>query len=96
MMGIRILCFVLMVLITPYGWYTWVLAAAAVFLPYIAVVSANVGNEARRDRPEDPKAALPATAPQPPTAVADRVIRIEESRPAPPAPAPSERPDAPA
>ena len=41
MMGIRIACFILMVVITPYGWYTWVFGAAAIVLPYIAVVMAN-------------------------------------------------------
>jgi hypothetical protein len=83
-MGIRVACFVLMVVITPYGWYTWVFGAAAIFLPYIAVVSANVGQEGRRNRREDPEAALPAapTAPLPPPAA--RVIRIEETRPAAP------------
>lgn len=77
-MGIRIACFILMVVITPYGWYTWVFGAAAIFLPYVAVVTANVGQEARRNRREDPEPALPAT----PSASADpgaRVIRIEET-----------------
>lgn len=87
MMGIRILCFILMVLITPYGWYTWVLGAAAIFLPYIAVVSANVGQEARRNRREDPEPALPAgpSAALPatentPAPGEPPVIRIEETR----------------
>ena len=84
MMGIRILCFILMVVIQPYGWYTWVLGAAAILLPYLAVVSANVGEEARSPRREDPERALPA-APAPTTAAPPtqqtRVIRIEESRP---------------
>lgn len=78
-MGIRIACFILMVVITPYGWYTWVFGAAAIFLPYIAVVSANVGQEGRRNRREDPEPALPAT-PSAPTAPETRVIRIEETR----------------
>jgi hypothetical protein len=85
MMGVRIACFILMVVITPYGWYTWVLGAAAIFLPYIAVVSANVGQEARRNRREDPEPALPAAAPTAPPA-APRVIRIEEARTDPVAP----------
>ena len=76
-MGIRIVCFVLMVLITPYGWYTWVFGAAAIFLPYIAVVSANVGQEARGNRREDPQGALPSSAVPPPGS--GGVIRIEES-----------------
>jgi len=80
-MGIRIACFILMVVITPYGWYTWVFGAAAIFLPYIAVVSANVGQEGRRNRREDPELMLPAS-PSAPAAAASaesRVIRIEET-----------------
>lgn len=42
-MGIRVSCFVLMAAVTPYGWYTWLFAAGAIFLPYVAVVVANVG-----------------------------------------------------
>jgi hypothetical protein len=81
MMAVRIACLVLMVVITPYGWYTWVLGAGAIFLPYIAVVSANVGEEARRSRREDPEPSLPAAPTSPPPSSGDRVIRIEESRP---------------
>lgn len=77
-MGVRIACLVAMVLITPYGWYTWLLGAAAIFLPYVAVVSANVGQEARRNRREDPEPALPP-APVHPSAAAPRVIRVEET-----------------
>jgi hypothetical protein len=79
MMAVRIACFILMVVITPYGWYTWVFGAAAIVLPYIAVVLANVGQEARRNRREDPERALPA-APQAPPPSAPPVIRIDESR----------------
>lgn len=78
MMGVRIACLVAMVLITPYGWYTWLLGAAAIFLPYIAVVSANVGQEARRNRREDPEPALPP-APVHPSTAAPRIIRVEET-----------------
>ncbi|MFT4052380.1 MAG: DUF3099 domain-containing protein [Microbacterium sp.] len=42
MMAIRVACFVLMVLIQPYGWYTWLFAVGAIVLPYVAVVVANV------------------------------------------------------
>ncbi|MBW9108752.1 DUF3099 domain-containing protein [Microbacterium trichothecenolyticum] len=78
-MGIRVVCFILMVVITPYGWYTWLFGAAAIFLPYIAVVSANVGQEARRNRREDPEPALPA-APSTPRPNDTQVIRIQETR----------------
>ncbi|WP_237684663.1 DUF3099 domain-containing protein [Microbacterium cremeum] len=77
MMGVRIACLLAMVLITPYSWYTWLLGAAAIFLPYVAVVSANVGNEARRNRREDPGPALPP--PVHPAETAPRVIRVEET-----------------
>ncbi|MFD4960831.1 DUF3099 domain-containing protein [Microbacterium sp. NPDC058389] len=97
MMGVRIACFILMVVITPYGWYTWVFGAAAIFLPYIAVVSANVGQEARSNRREDPEPSLPAVASS--SVPETRVIRIEESRDAitpPPGAeqAPDDTPDA--
>ena len=83
-MGIRIACFVLMVVITPYGWYTWVLGAAAVFLPYIAVVGANVGQQGRRSRREDPAAlAALATLPTPRPEIEARVIRVDETRSGP-------------
>jgi hypothetical protein len=79
-MGIRLACIVAMVLITPYGWYTWVLAIGAVFLPYIAVVIANVGADTHRAGPENPERMLesPTTAPAPPPAAPD-VIRITET-----------------
>lgn len=89
MMGIRIACLVAMVLITPYGWYTWLLGAAAIFLPYVAVVSANVGQEARRNRREDPEPALPA-APAHPASASPRVIRVDETPHS--TPSPSSRP----
>ena len=81
-MGIRILCFILMVVITPYGWYTWVFGAAAIFLPYIAVVTANVSQNVRPTAPESPERALPAApaAAPPPPASSPPTLRIEESR----------------
>jgi hypothetical protein len=79
MMGIRVACFILMVVITPYGWYTWVFAAGAIFLPYIAVVIANVGSPTRqtevlrpgaivRVEPARPESAGTADPTTPPTA----------------------------
>lgn len=82
MMGIRIACFILMVLITPYGWYTWVFGAAACVLPYIAVVLANVGSDVERTEVINPERALPAAPSVRPTAPAEGapVLRIEETR----------------
>lgn len=82
-MGIRIACFILMVVITPYGWYTWIFAAGAIFLPYIAVVMANVGSDTTSVEAVHPERALEATAPpRAPRAASGipGVIRIEETR----------------
>jgi hypothetical protein len=81
-MGIRIACFILMVVITPYGWYTWVFAAGAIVLPYIAVVLANVGSDVERTDAVHPERALPAAPSPRPAATAQTspVIRIEETR----------------
>ena len=38
-MGIRTICFVLLVVID--AWYRWIFAVGAVFLPFVAVVAAN-------------------------------------------------------
>lgn len=82
-MGIRIACFILMVVITPYGWYTWVLGAAAIVLPYVAVVLANVGQDARIPDIETPERAIESSTP-PSAPRGDRterpVIRVEETR----------------
>jgi len=94
MMGIRIVCFILMVIITPYGWYTWVLGAAAIFLPYIAVVGANVSQNVRPTTAESPERALPfAPAPQADTTRPEppRTVRIEEHRAVDGGAAPDER-----
>jgi hypothetical protein len=88
-MGIRIGCFVAMVFVTPYGWYTWVFAAGAIFLPYFAVVVANVGEDTRREAAVSPERTLDApgssdaTAAAPPAAepAAPPVIRISEAPP---------------
>ncbi len=88
-MGIRIACFLAMVFVTPYGWYTWVFAAGAVFLPYFAVVIANVGEDTRGEAAVSPERTLDAqsssaSAPAAPTAsepAAPPVIRISETPP---------------
>ncbi|MFG6445774.1 DUF3099 domain-containing protein [Microbacterium sp. P06] len=82
MMGIRIVCIVAMVLIQPFGWYTFVFAAGAVVLPYIAVVIANVGSDVYRTTVVSPERMLEAPAPAaaaPQAAPAPTVIRITET-----------------
>ena len=64
-MGIRMACFALTVLVTPYGWYTWVFAIAAAILPYIAVVFANAVSPTTTAPAESPVQEIAA----PPTAV---------------------------
>ena len=86
MMGIRIVCFILMVVITPYGWYTWVFAAGAILLPYVAVVLASVGEDVHPTDAENPERAL-AAAPTVILRAPERtppIIRIEETRSLPP------------
>jgi hypothetical protein len=83
MMAIRILCFALMVLITPYGWYTWIFAIGAVFLPYVAVVIANVGKDTVDTEVLNPERMLPPAPkhPGPAAEVPPTVIQIHESTP---------------
>lgn len=59
-MGVRMLCFVLTVVVTPYSWYTWIFAIGAAVLPYIAVVFANAVSPASVDAPESPTQQLTA------------------------------------
>ncbi len=89
MMAIRVACFILMVVVTPYGWYTWLFAVGACFLPYVAVIVANVAAAPAR-RAVPPERAI---APAPPPASAPEssgVIRIHETDTDPP---PSARQD---
>jgi hypothetical protein len=80
-MGIRIACLILMVAVQPYGWYTWLFAAGAIVLPYIAVVAANVGQDGRSTRrSESPERALSATASPVAQAGDTGVVRIVEQR----------------
>lgn len=82
MMGIRLACIVAMVAVQPFSWYTWVFAAGAVVLPYIAVVIANVGSDVRRTTVESPERMLespPKAAPAPAPTPAPTVIRIAET-----------------
>lgn len=79
MMGIRIACFVLMVVIMPYGWYTAVFGLAAIFLPYVAVVLANVGEDVHEPEPEHPEYAV-TEKPSPRPESTPTVIQVHETR----------------
>lgn len=80
-MGIRMVCFALTVLVTPYGWYTWVFAAAAAVLPYIAVVFANAVSPTATPPAESPVQELSAPAPAPEAAPGEpTVITVQERR----------------
>ncbi|MBF0815624.1 DUF3099 domain-containing protein [Microbacterium paludicola] len=96
-MGIRITCLLLMALITPYGWYTFVFAVGAIFLPYIAVVGANAASGRNVPVAERPVAAALDAAPvEEKTEAAPAeptVIRIAETTARPAAETP-ERPTA--
>lgn len=73
-MTIRIVCFGLMMFVQPYGWYTWVFAAAAAVLPYIAVVFANAGSDSTETSVESPVQEIEA-----PRAVAPEVASAPEN-----------------
>ncbi|WP_276321554.1 MULTISPECIES: DUF3099 domain-containing protein [Microbacterium] len=83
MMSVRVLCFILMVTVTPYGWQTWIFAAGAAVLPYLAVVIANVGNGDEVVVAERPSREIESTpsASTPPEDPNGGVIRIQESPP---------------
>lgn len=85
-MGIRTLCFLLMALVQPFGWWTWVFGAGAIFLPYIAVVFANNAAVGDGSTVEAPQQSIAATAerPQPMTDTTPGVLRISETPPAAP------------
>ncbi len=87
MMSVRVVCFVLMVVITPYGWHTWLLGVGAVILPYLAVVVANVSSDAHEPDAVSPERELTAGPAAPATPEPPSVIRIEESD-SPPSAAP--------
>jgi hypothetical protein len=91
-MGIRVSCFVLMAVVTPYGWYTWVFAAGAIFLPYVAVVLANVGLDTSAPAEpvqrmlSAPAARVTENGAPPADSTPPGVIRISESPASPDAP----------
>ena len=78
-MTIRIVCFGLMMFVQPYGWYTWVFAAAAAVLPYIAVVFANAGSDSTEATAESPlQLEAPGPVPIEPEATTPPVFTIHE------------------
>lgn len=80
-MAIRTVCFLLMVLVQPFGWWTWVFAAAAIFLPYLAVVDANAGSDSTPTTVESPTLQLEARdEPPAPQAGQPDVLTIIEKR----------------
>lgn len=81
-MIIRTVCFLLMVVVQPLGWWTWAFAVAAIFLPYIAVVYANAGSDSSPSAVESPTAQLEApraSAPDPISAEQDVITIIERN-----------------
>lgn len=80
-MGIRTACFLAMAFIQPFGWYTWVLGAGAIFLPYLAVVRANTGSADDSNAAETPMRGLEMTAQQPLADDEPPVLRIAETPP---------------
>lgn len=88
MMTVRVVCLVLMVVITPYGWHTGILAVGAAVLPYIAVVLANASDSATAIRAVDPGIAVAAAGNNVAPERTPTVVQISETPPpaAPPTP----------
>ncbi|MGF3055166.1 DUF3099 domain-containing protein [Microbacterium sp. YY-01] len=78
-MTIRVVCFVLMVVVTPYSWYTVVFGLGAVFLPYFAVVIANAGADSSETPIESPELMLDAGTSAPETTAQPPIITVQES-----------------
>ncbi len=62
-MSIRVVCVIAIVFVP--GWWVLIPAAGAVFLPYFAVVVANVSTDPRRGDVQRPGNILPMTPPPP-------------------------------
>lgn len=96
-MAVRTACFLAMLFIQPYGWWTFALAIGAIFLPYFAVVVANVGADSVVTRATSPDRVLGGAAAEEPVAAtpeapaAPVVLRVHES---PAAARPTSKPDA--
>lgn len=80
-MGIRTVCFVLMVVVQPYGWWTWAFGVGAAILPYIAVVFANAGSDSNEVLAESPELQLDAPSEAENGAAENpKVVTIDEKR----------------
>lgn len=86
-MTIRVAC--IFALLFAKGWWLAVFAAGAIFLPYVAVVLANVSGPSRAPEVLRPGGLLPVTPPQPVT----EHDGTDPAEPADPDPAASDRPD---
>ncbi|MGN6427452.1 DUF3099 domain-containing protein [uncultured Leifsonia sp.] len=62
-MGIRVVC-IIVALLVP-GWWAAIPLVAAIFLPYFAVVIANVSTDPRRGEAQAPGNILPMAPPPP-------------------------------
>ncbi|WP_298866984.1 DUF3099 domain-containing protein [Microbacterium sp.] len=79
-MGIRTVCFVLMAVVDPIHWWTFVFAAGAILLPYIAVVDANAGADSTPVNVESPEFEIEAAPAEPVQKPAQpKVITIHET-----------------
>lgn len=65
MMGIRVVC--IFALLFAQGWWILVFAAGAIFLPYFAVIVANVGTSRRGPEVARPGGLVPLQPTTPPT-----------------------------
>lgn len=89
-MGVRTACFALTIFVTPYGWYTFVFAAAAIFLPMIAVAFANTRSAQQVGQAESPQSpAIETGEPAPEEddpdlfVISETVVDEKDARPEP-------------
>ena len=79
-MTIRTICVILVFAVQPLGWWTWIFALGAAFLPYIAVVFANTPANDDAAGIESPELALGApSTPSSPITNEPTVLRVRES-----------------
>lgn len=80
-MGIRTLCFILMAVVQPMGWWTWVFGAGAAVLPYVAVVFANNPDPAKTAPVESPDIAIEAPRTDTPDSSPTVLVMRESPKP---------------